>query len=384
MKNRTKMIVAICGAILLLGVLLSVSTHLHRNRSAGAAPAASQRLDTTTKHEETVELDAVQNIDIDIENADIEFVASDHFALYHCYYGNYYEFYYEQQGDTLRVWDKANQQVQIRTSGFNFFGITFNSESGIFFDGETKPNQVKLYYPEDTRFDSVVMEASYGDVKIPSLGASSAELRLSSGDGSFREIYADSLRIVNSYGDVSFLNSRPFEAQEAVFDLSSGDLKVENLSAGEFSVNDSYGDVKLKKLGCTDLKVQMSSGDLRLDELKAGTASLSNSYGEVYGSDVTISTSLSVDASSGDVELSGSLPGRSKIHASYGDVRLRLAQKRGETGYDLLTSYGAISVDGERQKDDEGEDSSHVSGSGGPAAIEVSCSSGDVELDFRQ
>lgn len=381
MKNRTKMIVVVCGAIFLLGVLLSVSTYLRR--SAAAAPATSERLDTTTKHEETVELSAFQNLEIDIDNADIEFVASDRFALYHCYYGNYYEFQYEQQGDTLCVWDKANQQVQIRTSGFNFFGITFNSESGIFFDGETKPNQVKLYYPKDTRFDSVAMEASYGDVKIPALNASKAELQLSSGDGSFREIYADSLRIVDSYGDVSFLNSQPFEAQEAVFDLSSGDLKVENLSAKEFSVNDSYGDVKLKNLTCTGLKVKMSSGDLRLDTLAAGTAEFTNSYGEVYGSDVTISTSLSVDASSGDVELSGSLPGKSKIHASYGDVQLRLSQKRGETGYDLRTSYGNISVDGERQKDDEGEDSSHVSGSGGPAEIEVSCSSGDVELDFQ-
>ncbi len=138
----------------------------------------------------------------------------------------------------------------------------------------------------------------------------------------------------------------------------SGNIRAENVSA-PFNAETGSGDIEASLTGAGDVDVHTGSGTIRVKGVKGG---------------------VHARTGSGDIEADGSVAGAWQLHSGSGNVRLAVGSNSG-FDVDLHTSSG--SIHSELPITVQGSMGGHeLKGTvrGGGPTVEVSTSSGDVEI----
>ena len=138
----------------------------------------------------------------------------------------------------------------------------------------------------------------------------------------------------------------------------SGNIRAENVSA-PFDAQTGSGDIEASLTGTGDVDVQTGSGRIQVKGVKGG---------------------VHARTGSGDIEADGSVAGPWQLHSGSGNIRLAVGSNSG-FNLDLHTSSG--SIHSELPITVQGSMGNHeLKGkvNGGGPTVEVSTSSGDVEI----
>lgn len=213
------------------------------------------------------------------------------------------------------------------------------SRKGFSYNSCTTANPLlTLMIPNGT---SIVVQNTYGDSDVSGIQAPQCEVRTSSGDVKLNSIVA-ATSVIASYGDLDADNiTGNFTAR-----LSSGSATVKNVT-GNVDVVSTYGDQELSDI-TGNLKANGSSGNIRITNLN-GDVNANTTYGDISinnfkGSARLISSSGSINGEK--VELTAN----STFVTTYGDVRMNLINPLEALSFELVTTYGEISIDKNGEK----------------------------------
>lgn len=403
MKSRIGLIALVSVVLIGTGVGLrfmgrrALKVSFASNLSTAQATYNGQPVDMSTPHPQSADFQDADNLQLKIENAKVELIPSDRFRLEACYYGELYTLNYEQKDGVISIWDTRDRKFDNRNRGF-FFG-----SSGLMMHGEIPTNTIKLSYPAGKRFQSVVIDnsygdlllgaiqasridfkASYGDVSSKGLQADEGEIKMSSGDGIFENLDVKRLEIRDEYGDLTIKGITGQEMESLTLKLSSGDLEMDTLNIQTLDVKDEYGGIDLDNVTAGTANIQLSSGDLDMRNVTAQQMDIDNEYGDIEARDFK-SGALSVKLSSGDCTIKGSIDGDAEIESEYGGASLTLAERRESYNLRLNTDYGKIRVDGERIVNEDGEDEKSLEEDNkAQRRLGIACDSGDINVTFSK
>lgn len=365
MKNRTRLIITIGVIVLVAGCTLSFLLKLLLSGGVGGF-ASGTRTDYGREQKEIVSLAAFSSLSIDLSDADITLTPGDSFSLDYYFRDSRQVFHFEENGGELRIWDVRSQAL------FGLFPLNFQ----LF--GSSPSNRIKITYPANTDLETMVVRSAFGDIDISSLTANKSEVHLSSGDLTLDSLSAGSFSAENSFGDITLQDVK----SESLFKvhLSSGDMAVSAAAGETFNLSNNFGDITLSGITAKELDARLDSGSLAVTNAAAERVNFANSFGRIQGSGLVSSIELVADNSSGDIDLQGDLLGKVTAESDFGDVDIRLTGAKADYSYSLETSFGSVSLDGEK-----------ISGvttkaeyAGGANRITATCSSGDVAVSFSQ
>lgn len=212
---------------------------------------------------------------------------------------------------------------------------------------------------------SVVVQNNYGDSDVSGVNAPVCEVRTSSGDVKVSSIVANT-NVIASYGDLDASNI----TGNLTARLSSGSATVKNVK-GNVDVVSTYGDQEISDI-TGNLKANGSSGNIRISHL-IGDVNANTTYGDISINDFKGSARLI--SSSGSINGEGvELTANSTFVTTYGDVRMNLINPLEALSFELVTTYGEISIDknGEKFTND-----SRLNLKRGNILIKATSSSGD-------
>lgn len=138
----------------------------------------------------------------------------------------------------------------------------------------------------------------------------------------------------------------------------SGNIQAENVSA-PFDAQTGSGDIEASLTGSGDVDVHTGSGTIRVKGAKGG---------------------VRAQTGSGDIEANGSVAGSWQLHSGSGNIRLAVGSN---SGFDLDLHTSSGSIHSELPITVQGSMGNHeLKGTvhGGGPTVEVSTSSGDVEI----
>jgi DUF4097 and DUF4098 domain-containing protein YvlB len=295
---------------------------------------------------EKTKVESIGKININTNIADVEIIEDDDFYVEIDYY------YWEREPD----YSLEEGVLYFDDSGVfpNSYSISFNLS-----------NSIKIYIPKGSKFDSMRiqtssgdvfmesfstdkldLEVSYGDLQINNAAALKTDIRLSSGKSEVKDLNVETLEYKNAYGNAVFTN------------INSEDIKL-----GESTTFDS-------------IEISMSSGNGTLSNVTCNSLEIDNSYGDITCKELNL-TELDADLSSGNLTVTKSTIEDIDVKNSYGDVSLSLQGNEADYTLDLDTSYGKIEVEG---KTYEGH---LIRENNGTKYITTNLSSGDIEVKFQ-
>lgn len=165
--------------------------------------------------------------------------------------------------------------------------------------------------------DSLRVKNSYGNCKLADCAASKADIKLSSGDCTISDFQTGDLDIDNSYGNINLKNintggNKPapdisFDKTDIEIDMSSGNANINNVYAKSLKINNSYGNIDCDTITADSFKARLSSGNLNIKDGDIKESDFKNSYGDIElkltGNENDYS--LDLDNSYGDIVVNG-------------------------------------------------------------------------------
>ena len=246
--------------------------------------------------------ESFENIEIDIDTADIEFIKSD--------------------VNKVKVTEKEKEYHKVNVIDNRLVIRSYNELKWFerIFNFSFKKMKVQIYLNK-TSFDKLNINESTGDIKMPSdFNFNDAIVNLSTGDVSFNAKVTNDLSIDSSTGKVTIRN---FDGRDIVINGSTGDLELINsVLTGDLVVSRSTGDITLANVRANNLKGKTSNGDFTLV-------------------DVLITNQINVKTSTGDIELDGSDAATLYIETTTGKVTGTLLT---EKVFVVETSTGKVNV----------------------------------------
>ena len=244
------------------------------------------------------EVEQFHNIEIDLDEADLEFVATtDGTRKVVCEERKKQYHEVKVEGDTLHI------------EGFNYT----KWYEHIFSIG--KSMKVTVYAPAQL-FNEANIDSSTGNITIPN-------------DFTFSK-----LNVVLSTGN---MNINTIVTDDASFVASTGNVNLE-INAVNLDVKTTTGNIKVKGQVTNDAKVQASTGKVNL-ELKSHNLDVTTSTGKINLTNTVVEDHLEIHASTGDVKLVDSDANTINIETSTGDVDAVLLT--GKT-FDVETNTGKV------------------------------------------
>lgn len=176
--------------------------------------------------------------------------------------------------------------------------------------------------------------------------------------------------------------------RESTFDqvfikMDSGNVNLAKFQADHVEIRNAFGNVELEEIFCRSLLANLSSGNLILQDVKTEEMNLQNSFGKITMED-SASSKTYVSADSGDIRLSGDLAGETTVRCSFGNVKIFTEQAKEMYAYNLETSFGNVSVDGQKAGTViiEGISGGEADSSAVENRLKAFASSGNIEVYF--
>ena len=227
-------------------------------------------------------LGVINDIDIDVDTADIKFVkSSDNTTKVVCYE-------HEKIKHTVEVVDgKLKINVKDDRKWYDFIGIGFESSS------------ITVYLP-NIEYGSLCISSTTGDVLV------SKAFKFSSID------------IDGSTGDIECLASC---IDDININLSTGDILVKDVTATHLSLTVSTGEIEVENAVIAgNIKIKYSTDDCSLENVTGLNLSINGGTGDVDLENVIISNKMDISLSTGDVNFNKSDALEIKVEVSTGDV----------------------------------------------------------------
>ncbi|MFS0784668.1 DUF4097 family beta strand repeat-containing protein [Bacillus sp. 1P06AnD] len=321
MKKGTKFLYLFASCLIVFGLIIAAIgffSGAHYSVSFNGTSVEVDKHDTLKK--KTVALKAFENVNIDINDADISFIPSDEYKVELSYLSKQ-KWTCEVKNGTLFIkYKDHNEKARFSLN----FGLSASNQA-----------KIKIYVPKEQMINQFTLINKYGDTSIN--GLSSQKLSVESNDG---------------------------------------DLALLNISTNSLSIANEYGDSVVKNVSTNDFSIAGNDGDMLIQNLNAMKATVSNKYGDIAIRQVN-SKGLTINSTDGDLSLSGSLKGMTEINSDYGDVWVKPTNNQKSLGYQLKTQYGDIIVN---NKPFEG---TVTSSEHNKDMLTVKAQDGDIALKFQ-
>jgi len=257
------------------------------------------------------DIDSFSSIDVDLDYYDVDLVPADKFAIQGAYFSEEGKPEIKVDNGTLTVGDKGRKRIN----------ISIDLPGLLTYDNH--PN-IRIFYPKETEFQSVVIHCDSSDLKFENLTAEKVDFGLDLGKMEISDIHAKSITI----------------------SMDSGDCSVKGIIASEqLNVKNNLGKVVLENAETKTLKIDADSGDVALTDVTFESGDLAINLGKLTARGIK-SNGLKVTADSGDVTVDGNLSGVTDITNNLGSVTVSPGGPRDQFSYELNADLGSVSVDG--------------------------------------
>lgn len=339
MKNFRKNIWLITACVMVLGLILgAIGFFCGGAKSLYINQGGIHVSDKTQHNLENLNLKAFQSIGIDVQDFDVEFMPSQNYGIYICYYGDTCHPTYTVENGTLKVTDGTEN---------SFGGLDFN-----FFN---KPNKIRIYLPANAALNAVKIKSACGNVIAGNFSAQTTDISSSSGYVNVSGISGDTLTL----------------------SASCGNIDIKNANFKSLSANDSSGNVTLKDSTASQTSGILQCGNITIRGSKLGSTNLDTQSGDIDAINVT-TAKLSAKCSCGNMKLSGNLGGKTDLQSSSGNIDFSTGISKSQYSYSLSANDGNIKVNGSK-------DAPHVKEKDGAAnSLTASASCGNINADFQE
>ena len=149
---------------------------------------------------------------------------------------------------------------------------------------------VIVYIPQNKKFNNIELKVSSGDIEVKTL-LSAQKIAISASSGEITSktgLYADEIRLRASSGDIDVENLdandliaetssgeitiKDYTGSTGSLSATSGDLEVTNFAAEYTNFRTSSGEITVKKLDCDYFDAKSTSGDIYLELINAPLA----------------------------------------------------------------------------------------------------------------
>lgn len=226
------------------------------------------------------ETGAFASIDVSSDIADVSLVPGSSYGV---------EAVYDEDGGAPVV-EVKNKTLVIKPPESREKNVWFN-----FSNAGSEDPQIKIYFPQDAKFQTVKVSSNMGDVNVSGLSAGDAELTVDSGDLQMGRLTADTLRIESNMGDTEGAH---LKTNSADISSSSGDLELSGSFAGLTNIRSDMGDCEVytqlaKESYAIEAKTGM--GDCEVDGME--------SDGDYHLQNPSAKNRLMLDIEAGDLEI---------------------------------------------------------------------------------
>lgn len=289
------------------------------------------------------DIGSFSSIRVDLDYYDVDLVPGDKFAIEGTYYRKEGKPEIEVKNGTLTVADNGKK------------GINLSIDLPGLLTYDNHPD-IRIFYPEKTEFQSVVIHCDASDLKFENLAADQADFKLDFGKLELSDITAGKITV----------------------SMDSGDCSIKEIKASEeLTVTNDFGKVVLENAETKTLQIDADSGNVILTDTVFDSADLNVDLGKLTAKGIK-SKGLKVTADSGDVTVEGELSGITDVKNNMGSVAVRPGGPQDQFSYELNTDLGSVSVDG---KNTAG--SIAFSTPSTENMIKVSAEMGSINLNFN-
>lgn len=237
------------------------------------------------------------------------------------------------RGDSFQLTYRTHEQKVPVVTEENGTLTVKQTDAGLSFS----PGQEDIYritVPENYDGEiELTLQASAGDINIGRLNVS-GDVTTGSGDVALSDLEGDRLAVK----------------------VDSGDVRGENIKTGQITFTATSGDIEIKGLRADKCHSETASGDLQIKGSEIRNADCVVRYGDVEINDSVIETAV--------------------CDSAYGDVEIELHGADEAYSYKLDTSFGDITVNGQRFGNSYKKD-------GGAKSISAHTDSGDIEVSVQ-
>ncbi|GAF63362.1 hypothetical protein BTS2_0253 [Bacillus sp. TS-2] len=319
MKRSKRVITVFASALIFIGILLALVGLLNGTKFSIITTANGfQAVGKEDRLQEVVTLDDFNRIHLDLADADIEVIPSDEFKI-EMDKLKYTEVNYSVENNTLVIEDEA-------FSRFNF---------AMSFSANIHKTNIKIYVPEDIEFDDINLANKFGDIQLA--GITSNQINILTNDG---------------------------------------DVTMNNIQSNQLMIKNRFGDLTASEVKAGDIKIEMNDGEAQLDFIESTNTSLENHFGNVTLKNFS-SEETELEITDGHLKIDGELLGQTFIHSSFGDVYLVLKNTESALSYQLETSFGDITINGNDYS------SRAVSSVDTEHSLNIQSKDGDIEVIFE-
>ena len=226
-----------------------------------------------------------QAIAVETTNADIEVVATDQHNITVAVTGQVSPKYKEmtklhvrKSEDTIELTYKPSNHISIfawsRAKNVKMTVYVPNKITNITLKTSSGDQVIK----EIRTAQSIIANATSGDIKANYIHAMKMEMVATSGDIIAKNITSEQHKMITTSGDVTLHNS---EAQTITLHATSGDITANALKAAQLEVETTSGEQTFREIATTNATMIATSGDIVIDFIKwDGTIKAHTTSGE--------------------------------------------------------------------------------------------------------
>lgn len=356
MNKRTKGILGAAGVSMIVGAGLMLAgrfmggetgfyidrTGIYTNQDI--RERSRQNLYTMEK----TQLEDFHSMEFLVEYNDIEVVPSKdgHFYMEYQLYLRGDEPRYEVEDGRLTM--KCVQEVNSST----FHGVGFLAWNT---DTSSQHGMVRIYAPQGIRMREIKLSNSDGSLTY---------------DGPDADIYD----FTSDYGAIHVNRGN---AKQIYLYASDGNITCDSVTCEDFTTENQYGRTELKDISAKNMKIDASDGKIILQQINTDSATIVNQYGRVEADQIKADV-LSVTMSDGTCSLRRADLGNAVFENTYGTVAAELEGRKQDYNYDLETTYGSITVDGDKLEESYRKDNK------AQRNLTVTAKDGNVQISFTK
>lgn len=268
---------------------------------------------------EATETGILQNIHIDMAEADIRLVSGERFAAEYVLNGQRLAPGYSVSGGTLTITESSSWKSG---ANFHFWGGMWESE-----EGSVSP-YVQITVPKNAVLSDVELSNKYGDIRIDTkLNAKNLTVRAENGEVRMEDWNGGSFELEMTYGE---FRGGSLSGKNVDIQSESGGVSLGGLKADAAEVEMEYGELEATLEKPCRLNIQNGNGNILLllnGSEKEYSLNLYTEYGIISTPRKTVEPYEDEGDSGAEYIRTGS--GKAEIYADaeYGDITVRELKK---------------------------------------------------------
>jgi len=385
MKIQSKTLLRVSAASMALGlILLSVGYFSGAKYSVAAGKNGIHVIDSTPLSVKNLTLEPFQSIDMNVGQADIELIYSDHYGVDIQYYGDTDLPQYTVENGRLEVSDTSLQET-----GFLWLNMNFNFMQ--------TQNIIKIYLPANTSLKSIKVQNNTGSFHLNGVTAEKADIHLDfgalqiinavlgdtsivlqNGSSTIQNTDVKSLSFSNDFGKSSFENLKTDSFNTSTIKAENGQINITNFSStGPLLLEDKFGGIRVDGMKAGSVKSTMQNGKLEMYHSQINDLTVENSFGDINLNDLT-SNGLNLKNGNGSISLNGTLKGSSTIKSDFGKVTLKTSLAQSKYNYDFSTDFGSMKINGQSTGNNVSQNNNTEN------TLSIHCQNGGIDAEFQQ